>query len=152
MTFIHTWYHIPIMFGKVLKSEKLYLIFGVVALILILFAGLKENTNLKSFFVKVPSTPTPDQGEIISLPNNANITVLVERAKKDLSEMNSVSPSSITVTKTEKKEWPDSSLGCPRAGQMYSQIVTSGYQIVLESKGKTYDYHSDLKEVVLCTR
>jgi hypothetical protein len=34
---------------------------------------------------------------------------------------------------------------------MYAQVVTPGYMVVLESAGKTYEFHTDLRsKVVLC--
>jgi hypothetical protein len=49
--------------------------------------------------------------------------------------------------------FPDSSLGCPQPGQMYSQVLTSGVQFLLEYKGVSYDYRvsSDGRLIVLCS-
>jgi len=48
-------------------------------------------------------------------------------------------------------EWPNSSLGCPRPGIFYTEVITPGYKIQLESKGFVYTVHSDLTDqVVLC--
>jgi hypothetical protein len=61
-------------------------------------------------------------------------------------------PDQLHVDQVEEREWPDSSLGCPRPGQMYSQIVTPGYLIVItHSSGMHLEYHADTKgHVVLC--
>jgi hypothetical protein len=59
--------------------------------------------------------------------------------------------SDIHVQQVEAREWPDSSLGCPRQGVMYSQIVTPGYLIVISAAGKQLEYHADSRgRVVLC--
>jgi len=34
----------------------------------------------------------------------------------------------------------DGSLGCPEAGQAYTQALIDGYQVILEVDGERYDY------------
>jgi hypothetical protein len=52
------------------------------------------------------------------------------------------------------RQWPDSSLGCPKAGFFYQQVITPGYQVLVTDKvrGVTYDYRTSLRtgNVVLC--
>jgi hypothetical protein len=38
------------------------------------------------------------------------------------------------------KDWPDGSLGCPQPGMLYTQVLTPGYQVVVEAGGEEYDY------------
>jgi hypothetical protein len=77
---------------------------------------------------------------------------LIELAKKDLAQRLSVAADQITVVSSTYKDWPDSSLGCPQKGMVYSQVITPGYLIVLEQGQKQYDYHTSLaSNVVLCT-
>lgn len=64
----------------------------------------------------------------------------------------------ITINDLEGYQWsqqnyPDTSLGCPQPGQMYSQVITSGYQFLLVYQGQTYDYRvsEDGSAVILCT-
>ncbi len=48
-------------------------------------------------------------------------------------------------------EWPDVSLGCPQADISYAQVVTPGYQILLEANGQAYSFHTDTtSRVILC--
>jgi hypothetical protein len=49
----------------------------------------------------------------------------------------------VTLVAVEETEWRDSSLGCPRPGQNYLQVITPGYKITLAAQGKRYEYHSD---------
>jgi hypothetical protein len=58
----------------------------------------------------------------------------------DLSARTGKDAAAATVTKAEAVTWPDGSLGCPQPGVMYTQIVTPGYQVILELDGTTYDY------------
>jgi hypothetical protein len=53
----------------------------------------------------------------------------------------------------EENEWRDSSLGCPKPGMNYLQVITPGYKIILESQSKRYEYHSDTnRRVVRCDK
>jgi hypothetical protein len=40
-------------------------------------------------------------------------------------------------------EWPDASLGCPKPGMMYAQVVTGGYRVKVAVGGTVLDYHTD---------
>jgi hypothetical protein len=46
----------------------------------------------------------------------------------------------VTVVSAEQVTWPDGSLGCPKPGQMYTQALVDGYQVVVEVDGTRYDY------------
>ena len=51
----------------------------------------------------------------------------------------------------ERKEWPDSGLGCPRSGELHAQVVTPGWLIEVGSGGKVFEYHTDSDDTfVLC--
>ncbi len=77
---------------------------------------------------------------------------LVERVVRDLAERLQISTDEITVVQVEEKMWRDSSLGCPQPGQMYLQVITPGYLIVLEAQGQQYSYHTGTEaNFILCT-
>jgi hypothetical protein len=80
------------------------------------------------------------------------LTQLVAQARADLAQRLGQSAQSFQLTRAEAVEWPDSSLGCPKPGFMYSQVVTSGYLIVLEANGKQYEYHADRRRAFLCQK
>ena len=67
---------------------------------------------------------------------------LIERSTADLVQATSAAAAEIAVVSTEEVEWGDTSLGCPQPDEMYAQMITPGYLIVLESGGNTYDFHS----------
>jgi hypothetical protein len=75
----------------------------------------------------------------------------VEMAKEDLARRLEISVSDIAVISVEAVDWPDTSLGCPEPGMAYAQVITPGSLIMLDTKGQTYEYHSDRdSSVVLC--
>jgi hypothetical protein len=44
------------------------------------------------------------------------------------------------VVSADAVTWNDGSLGCPEAGQAYTQALVDGYQVILEVDGERYDY------------
>jgi hypothetical protein len=62
-----------------------------------------------------------------------------------------MSEADVKVEQLEARQWSDASLGCPRQGVLYAQVLTPGYLIVVSGGGKQLEYHSDERgRVVLC--
>ena len=38
------------------------------------------------------------------------------------------------------KTWNDGSLGCPQPGELYTQALVDGFQVLLEVDGEEFDY------------
>ena len=92
-----------------------------------------------------PSAGEAQLGVVVELLASAQdelLPRLIERATADLAQVSEAAADEITVVSTEEVEWSDSSLGCPQPDEMYAQVITPGYRIVLASGGNTYDYHS----------
>lgn len=51
-----------------------------------------------------------------------------------------VDPSAVKLVAAEARTYGDSSLGCPRPGEMYTQAVVDGYQVLVEVNGTQLDY------------
>ncbi len=81
---------------------------------------------------------------------NFNQESAVERAKADLAERLNVSENDITETSVSEKDFPDMSLGAPVTDEMSAQMISSGWQINLESGGETYEYRADKYQLRLC--
>jgi len=81
------------------------------------------------------------------------VQALVSRAIDRLTQLPGlhITMSDISLVSAEPAQWRDTSLGCPRAGMVYAQVITPGYKIVLKALGKEYEFHTDRAEaVVLC--
>ena len=77
--------------------------------------------------------------------------VAVDLAKADLSGRLNLPVEEIAARSIEAVQWPDTSLGCPKPGMMYAQVITPGYLIVLSAGGTTYVYHMDESKIaILC--
>jgi len=76
---------------------------------------------------------------------------LVAKAKEMLAGMPQVRTpvEQIALVSIESREWRDGSLGCPQPGQMYIQVITPGYMMILEAGGQQYEFHSDQTDTVV---
>lgn len=103
----------------------------------------------------VANPPQPAVAPLVSPVPGVNVgpdeQQAVAAALQDAATHLGVAASEISVQQVEAREWGDSSLGCPQPGILYSQIVTPGFLIVINSRGKQLEYHSDTRaRVVLC--
>ncbi len=78
----------------------------------------------------------------IPSPSDPALQGLVMQAKENLAGRLSVGVDQIDLIEAEAVVWPDSSLGCPRPGMMYTQVQHDGSFIRLRVGKRIYDYHS----------
>jgi hypothetical protein len=96
------------------------------------------------------ATTVPNQAPTPQL--DATSGPVAELARQSLARDLGIGADAITVVGVEAVEWNDSSLGCPKAGFNYLQVITPGYRITLEAQGTRYEYHTDQRgSVVRCT-
>ena len=89
-------------------------------------------------------------GLITLFPVNATEEKVVQLAKEDLANRTKVSIANIKVLKVTAVEWSDTSLGCPKYGMVYAQVITPGFKIILGVDGQEYVYHSSYTRVIYC--
>lgn len=91
----------------------------------------------------VPATPTPAAREPV--PSN-----IETGARKLLAD--EVGERDFSLTSSERMQWSDASLGCPREGFGYAQVITPGYKLVFELEGESYPVHTnaDGSHMVIC--
>jgi hypothetical protein len=70
-------------------------------------------------------------------------------AKKDLAERLGVSTDDVEEVSVSKTDFPDMSLGAPTNGEASAQMISTGWEIKLESGGKTYEYRADKYQIRL---
>jgi hypothetical protein len=108
----------------------------------------------------VPTTPptftatpiTPDA--VVSTPPAPGFPLeptlpLVTAAVDDLAGRLGIEPSDVTIVDARSVTWGDGSLGCPKPGMMYTQVLVDGTLVVLKAGGKQYEYHGG-DPLVLC--
>ncbi len=90
-----------------------------------------------------PTTDQPVTGEVSA--------DLMAKIKSDVMARTGAPEADITVVRSEEVIWNDGSLGCPVPGEFYTQAQVSGFWVVLEYAGQTYDYRaSDKGHFRLC--
>lgn len=97
-------------------------------------ASGRPTTGSPPPFATVPPSSAAVTGEVPA--------AVMGKATADLSRRTGLDATTFTVVRAEQAIWPDGSLGCPVPGQVYIQVETSGYWIVLQAAGKTYDYRA----------
>jgi hypothetical protein len=95
------------------------------------------------------TTLTATGASAVASPVAGSVEAKVAQA---LSKKTGVDTSKLVLTTKDALDWPDSALGCPAPGMMYSQIVTSGFKLVYSDGAKTYEVHTDRSgnRAVLC--
>ena len=97
----------------------------------------------------VPSTPVPTIDPGSSLGGGAQAAV--DAALRDAESHLGLNPGTVRVEQVEARQWPDRSLGCPRPGVLYAQVITPGFLVLVSGGGKQLEYHADDRgQVVLC--
>jgi hypothetical protein len=86
--------------------------------------------------------PGGREGGVSPDPQDTAGQKLVTQAKEDLARQLSVPLSAISLLKFKEVVWPDSSLGCPRPGLVYTQVLQPGFLIRLSARGRSYEFHA----------
>jgi hypothetical protein len=120
--------------------------------IFIISVGCQAN-SITSESIASPVSP-PSQGEITQMPTtplpvDAGLQNLIEKAKADLANRLAVSANEISLIEATSVTWPDSSLGCPQEGMVYTQVLTPGYLILLEHGGTAFEYHASSRDTIV---
>lgn len=93
-----------------------------------------------------PGATTPDggapTGSAMTTNRGDTMQAQVTAAIADLADRLTVDPTGITTVSATSVEWPNGSLGCPKPGMSYTQMITRGRKIVLAANGKQYEYHA----------
>jgi hypothetical protein len=120
-------------------------------------ADSSSPSGQETFVSPTPSTPTPSDptsdptsapssgtptGGASSRPPSASPAEGPAAAVSDLAKRLGVDPGDVSVVSAEEVTWSDASIGCPKPGMMYAQVLTEGSRIVLEADGKRYEYHA----------
>ncbi len=93
-------------------------------------------------FIEIPENE-PVAGEV---PEN-----ILKEIIADLIQRTGADRGDIQVVRGEAVVWNDGSLGCPKPGEFYIQILVNGYWVILQIEGVEYDYRaSDSGHFILC--
>ena len=85
-----------------------------------------------------PTPVPPTEPPTPTSPLNPAVAAAVAHLAAELD----ISPEEVVVLSADEVEWRDASLGCPKPGMMYAQVVTPGYWVILKVDGVEYDVHT----------
>jgi len=145
---------------QAVNSQELRMRISVTLIALCIFifsVGCQANSDIPETPSDDVSTsvPPPDQGDTtpmsssIPTPADAGLQNLIAKAKEDLAQRLSISTNQLSLIEATGVTWPDSSLGCPQEGMVYTQVLTPGYLILLEHDGTTFEYHASHRDTVI---
>lgn len=100
------------------------------------------------------ATRMPPDRPVLTPPSEAGAipAEVLAQAIGDLVQRTAAEPNQIEVVSAEPVVWNDGSLGCPKPGVDYIQVLIDGYRIVLKYAGREYDYHAGPSSIILCER
>jgi hypothetical protein len=79
------------------------------------------------------------------------LETFIRKAKEDLSQRFSIEAEQIEVLEARSVVWPDTSMGCPQPGMMYTQVLQDGVRIHLKAGDQVYAYHGGgARDLFLC--
>jgi hypothetical protein len=111
-----------------------------------------STTNPSTEASSSPSEPLPPPPSGTGQQPGANVPAdLLNKVLIDAANRAGVTVDQVRVASATVQTWSDGSLGCPKPGEMYIQVLVDGYQIMVEAGGQTYDYRtSDRGSFKLC--
>lgn len=111
---------------------------------------VKPSTPIRPTPTESP-LPQPDMSPLSPLPTP--VDAVSDAVVAHLAAELDLPPDKVTILSSEPVQWSDSSLGCPKPGKMYAQVITPGYHFVLEAEGDEYQVHTDQTghTIVICT-
>jgi len=83
-------------------------------------------------------TPAGEPVSTSAMPETVRRAVVEDAATRF-----KVSPNEVVLTRAEQVTWPDGSLGCPRPGRSYAQMLVPGYRVVAKTTSGELLYHTD---------
>lgn len=100
----------------------------------------------------MPIQPAPPfNAQPLQPPYSPTIEQQIAAAKQDLAQRLGIDAATIEVVSVEAVTWPDGSLGCPRPGMAYTQVLIDGLLVQLRANGQMYPYHGDGRQpLFLC--
>lgn len=108
---------------------------------------------LSAFFVAISSVTVTQVATAQTIPAMSESKMESAKIAIDtLSKQLSIKPEKINVIHVSDMNWPDSSLGCPKPGVNYLQVVTRGSLVLLQSNKKTYRVHIAKNRAILCEK
>lgn len=93
----------------------------------------------------------PENRSSLTPTDAQRLSKLIEQSRNNLALRLNVKAAVITVVEARYVVWPNASVGCPKPGYVYIQMLTHGVLIRLKVNDRIYQYHSGVRgPAVLC--
>ncbi len=131
---------------------------ALAAIVLVAVAACDRNDEGKAAGETAPAAPASESGSparqpTAQAPANETVPAEIETAARKLlaDELDAIA-GDFKLASSEGVEWSDASLGCPKEGHMYAQVITPGYKLIFDLAGSSHAVHSntDGSHMVLC--
>src|SRR3990172_6079534 len=131
-----------------IPKNRLLIAAGILVMVIIIITIRKSQPSVDNTSTLEPTAfPSP---LVIVSTDPTDQDKYMEMAINDLASKLKVDRSLIELTKVTAQTFGNTSLGCPKPGMMYAQVLTPGYTIELMYLDKTYTYHAGSNKVVTC--
>jgi hypothetical protein len=142
------------------RSRALMTGLGLLVSLIIMSCAVPQGTNntpksadpTSSPTIGLPLTPVPPSKEQETVNVPASAEKAVAWAESDVAGQTGRAADTVQLLAVDRADWRDSSLGCPKPGMVYLQVITPGYRILVQAGDTIYEYHSasDSDRAVLC--
>jgi hypothetical protein len=94
---------------------------------------------------------TEEPGGAVEQPTqiNTDLTPAQRIAISTLAQNLGITPDQINLVSTEAVEWADACLGVQTEGVSCAQVVTPGFKVILDVKGKQVEFHTNQDATVI---
>lgn len=116
-------------------------------LVILGFAAAIEVAAAPSF-VPVSDAAVSAGADSGAGPQEAAVALAVEALQEKLS----VEQKAIQTVHVSRIDWPNSALGCPKAGAQYAQVVIPGWIVLLRHGKQPYRVHVGSGRAIVCDR
>lgn len=106
---------------------------GALALFLAACGGASSGGDSEETTTSPP--PATSQPSGTALPED-----IASSIRSDAADRVGVSMDAVQVSSVTERTYSDTSLGCPEEGKMYAQVLTEGFQVIVEAGETRLDY------------
>jgi len=103
-----------------------------------------------------PGLPVPTASLPLPVPPNPSASQvdppssLLDQIKADAAQRGGVAREQVQVISSTAQTWSDGSLGCPKPGENYIQVMVEGFQVIVQAGGRALDYRTSSTGIRLC--
>jgi hypothetical protein len=117
-----------------MQNAKMYIIpaAAIVALILIFAFAKKDEAAFK--YTTPTSADNAPEGSLHNLP----VPEAVAKVRAQVARNLNISEGQVIVMAAMEKEWPNACLGIQYSGEACAEVITPGYEVVVQANGKEF--------------